>query len=257
MSLESAVTAADTESRLSWERELLGMYLSDHPLRGVADKLQQATDTTIAELGTHLDGLYVQIGGTLRDVRSFVPRRSTNGQQMAFLQIEDFTGHCEVVVFARIFEECASVLKPDSVVVVRGKVEMVQQPATVGAAQDTEVEFEPAAKIIADSIYALSDPRLLAWKQNAVVHLTVGEPQVTMLPALKGVMERHPGKVAVSIHVEGEGAFEEITLGPEYGVSPGVGLEREVESLLGASSYRLEVKRDRAPERDQKFRRKS
>ena len=44
--------------------------------------------------------------------RSFVPRRSSTGQRMAFLQLEDLTGSCEVVVFARTFEECAAVLRP-------------------------------------------------------------------------------------------------------------------------------------------------
>ena len=82
------------------------MYLSDHPLRRIAGELQQRVDTTINELGAHLDGLIVQVGGAIRDMRTFVPRRSTTGQRMAALQIEDLTGSVEVVVFARVFEEC-------------------------------------------------------------------------------------------------------------------------------------------------------
>ena len=65
----------------------------------------------------------MQVGGAIRDMRTFVPRRSTTGQRMAALQIEDLTGSVEVVVFARVFEECVNVLRPDAVIVVRGKVE--------------------------------------------------------------------------------------------------------------------------------------
>ena len=115
--------AIAADERLSWEREFLGMYLSDHPLRRIAGELQQRVDTTINELGAHLDGLIVQVGGAIRDMRTFVPRRSTTGQRMAALQIEDLTGSVEVVVFARVFEECVSALRPDAVIVVRGKVE--------------------------------------------------------------------------------------------------------------------------------------
>ena len=115
--------AIAADERLSWEREFLGMYLSDHPLRRIAGELQQRVDTTINELGAHLDGLIVQVGGAIRDIRTFIPRRSTTGQRMAALQIEDLTGSVEVVVFARVFEECANALRPDAVIVVRGKVE--------------------------------------------------------------------------------------------------------------------------------------
>ncbi len=115
--------AIAADERLSWEREFLGMYLSDHPLRRIAGELQERVDTTLNELGGHLDGLIVQVGGAIRDMRTFIPRRSTTGQRMASLTIEDLTGSVEVVVFARVFEECVNVLRPDAVIVVRGKVE--------------------------------------------------------------------------------------------------------------------------------------
>lgn len=251
----AGITPAGDEARLGWERELLGMYLSDHPLRRVAGKLAERTDTAIGELGAHLDGLYVQVGGAVRDVRAFVPKRSTTGQRMAFLQIEDLTGNCEVVVFARTFEECASTLKPDSVVVVRGKVEAAQPPPGSTSQSDGEHPEAAPAKIIAEAVYALDDPRLLAWRRNAVVHLTVGEEHASVLPALGPVVDRHLGDVVVVLHVEGPDSFDEIELGEEFGVNPGVGLEREVEALLGPGSYRLEVKRNRAPQLEQKFRR--
>jgi DNA polymerase III subunit alpha len=186
------VVPAAEEDRLRWERELLGMYLSDHPLRRIADTLRTRVDTPIGELGPHLDGLVVQTGGAVREVRTVVPRRSSTGQRMAFLQIEDMSGSCEVVVFARIFEECAALLTADRVVVVRGKVEAQGR----GAEEDDRLEPEPV-KIIAEAVYALDDPRLLTWRRNATVHLTVGAAHVPLLTPLREALEQHQGDAPV------------------------------------------------------------
>jgi len=137
------VTAVPAEERLRWEREYLGMYLSDHPLRRISDRLAERVDTAVGELGAHLDGIYVQIGGAIRDLRAFIPRRSTTGQRMAFMTVEDLSGACEVVVFARIFEECAELLRPDQVIVVRGRVQAGRNGrAPVAATQNGAVAPE-------------------------------------------------------------------------------------------------------------------
>ena len=236
------------DEKLRWEREFLGMYLSDHPLRRVAAELQQRVDTAINELGPHLDGLLVQVGGVVRDVRAFVPKRSTTGQRMAFLQIEDLTGLCEVVVFARTFEECAPLLHPDAVVVVRGKVEVGRNGGAVVPDDEDRSDVEPA-KILAESVYAHDDPRLAAWRRDSTVHVRVGPGLVAMLAPLRHALEQHRGDCPVVVHVDSGTSMEEIALSNDFGVDPGPGLERAVEGLAGEGSYRVEIRRARAPER--------
>ena len=239
------VVPAPEEDRLRWERELLGMYLSDHPLRRIADTLRSRVDTSIGELGPHLDGLVVQVGGAVREVRTVVPRRSATGQRMAFLQLEDMSGSCEVVVFARTFEECASLLHADSVVVVRGKVEAQAR----GDDEDRGGEPEPA-KIIAEAVFGLEDPRLLTWRRNATVHITLGAQHVALLGALREALEQHPGDNAVILHVEQPHKVDQVSLAEGAGVDPGPALERAVCALLGEGAYRLELRRERAAPRD-------
>ncbi len=235
------------ESWLAWERDLLGMYLSDHPLRRIAATLQERVDTSINELGAHLDGLIVQVGGCVRDVRAFVPRKSTNGQRMAFLQIEDLTGACEVVVFNRVFEEVADLLRPDAVVIIRGKVE-IGRPAP-NAPEDEDRESEPA-KIRADAIFAFDDPRLVSWRRNSTVHLRLAPNQHHLVGPLHQAIAEHHGDAPVVIHVESAEAIDDIALDDGFAVEPGPGLERTVEALLGPGGYRLETRRERAPERE-------
>ena len=251
---DATLGPAVADERLAWEREYLGMYLSDHPLRRVAGELQEKIDTSLNELGPHLDGLLVQVGGAVRDVRSFVPRKSTTGQRMAFLQIEDLTGSCEVVVFARTFEECAEVLKPDAIVVVRGKVE-ANRPAngaTPPASDDAErTDLEPA-KILAESVFALDDPRLASWRSDSTVHIKLGDRHTGSITPLRTALEQHRGDCPVVLHINGPASLDDVTLPDQYNVVPGPALERAVEALTGVGSYRVEIRRERARERDRR-----
>jgi DNA polymerase III subunit alpha len=237
------------DSWLAWERDLLGMYLSDHPLRRIASTLQTRVDTSINELGAHLDGLVVQVGGCIRDVRAFVPRKSTTGQRMAFLQVEDLTGSCEVVVFNRVFEEVADLLRPDAVVVIRGKVESGRPSPNGTTTDDEERENEPS-KILAEAIFALDDSRLVAWRRNSTVHFRLAPDQHHLVAPLQQAIADHRGDAPVVIHVESAESIDDIALHDGFTVDPGPGLERTVEALLGAGSYRIETRRERAPERE-------
>ncbi|MGA8016303.1 MAG: DNA polymerase III subunit alpha [Candidatus Dormiibacterota bacterium] len=258
------VPPVPAEERLRWEREHLGIYLSDHPLRRVADRLAGRIDTPIGELGGHLDGVYVQVGGAIRDLRAFIPRRSTTGQRMAFMTLEDLTGACEVVVFARTFEECAELLTPDRVVVVRGRVQAGRngrpgapgQPGGGLTVTDEEEHSDPEPiSVIAEAVYELDDVRLAAWRSNSRVRLRLGREQEELLPALRSLLERHPGQAPVTLQLQGGDSVDEVTLGEAWGVEPGPPLERALESLLGDGSYRVEVDRQRAPEREASRRR--
>ena len=245
-----SVPPAASDDKLSWERELLGMYLSDHPLRRIGDTLRARVDTAIGELGPHLDGLVVQVGGIVRELRTVVPRRSSTGQRMAFMQLEDMSGTCEVVVFARTFEEAASFLtRPDAVVVVRGKVE-AQRAADVDVIGEDEPVEGPAAKIIADGVFELNDPRLLTWRANQTLHITLTSTQAQRVAALKEAFDEHAGDTPVIVHVEHADRVDEVSLAPDAGVTPSPGLERAVLRLLGEHRYRVEIRRDRAPVRE-------
>ena len=245
--------ASTSDELLRGEREFLGIYLSDHPLRQIGAALQQRIDTSINELGPHLDGLIVQVGGAVRDVRAFIPRRSTTGQRMAFLQIEDLTGACEVVVFARTFEECADMLRPDAVVVVRGKVEAGRAASTSSGDDEERGDFEAAlepAKILAESVFAFDDPRLAAWRRDSTVHIRVAPERIAQVPSLRHTLGLHPGHCSVVLRVESATSVDEIALADEFTVEPGPALERAVESLFGEGAYRVAVRRERAPERE-------
>jgi len=162
------------------------------------------------------------------------------------------------VVFARTFEECAELLAPDRVVVVRGRVQAGRNgragaaapaPGSAAVEEEEHPDQEPVS-VIAESVYELDDVRLVGWNRHSQLHLRLRHGQEGLLPALRSLLERHRGEVPVVLHIHGGRAVDEISLGADWSVQLGPPLERAVESLLGEGCYRVEVARQRAPERE-------
>ncbi len=146
MQLETAPEQHHERERLQWERELLGLYLSAHPLDRYDDYFAEQT-VALSSLTTDHDKRAVVIGGVVSTIRSIVTK---SGSKMAFLRIEDKTGEGEVIVFPKLFEELGESLVQDCVVRVSGKVSTTdRQGNSIGE-----------AKVIADEITLVTNDEL-------------------------------------------------------------------------------------------------
>ena len=108
---------------LNWERELVGLYVTDHPLKAVMGQLQHVISHTSAELieaGEAAHGQPVTIAGLVTNLRTFVTKR---GEPMAVVTIEDITGTISAVLFPRTWAEYQDLVDEDAVLVVRGKAD--------------------------------------------------------------------------------------------------------------------------------------
>ena len=104
---------------LQWERELLGLYLSKHPLEAY-DTLLNEKCYPLAKITPEDDGKSANVGGIISSIRQITTK---NGQQMAFVKLEDIIGDaCELVVFPSVFKETADIWVLQKVVIVKGKV---------------------------------------------------------------------------------------------------------------------------------------
>ncbi len=106
--------------RLQWEKELLGVYASSHPLQQLNVDLSQIVTCSCAELGEEHDGQNVTMAGMIAGVRTTVTKK---GDRMAFVQLEDLMGQCEVVVFPRAYADYQELLVPDNIILVKGKAQ--------------------------------------------------------------------------------------------------------------------------------------
>ena len=110
---------ATKEEKLAWEKELLGLYVSGHPLDRIRDKLE-ARDLKIKKIKEELgNGLPVTIAGIIENVRQVVTKKN---ERMAFIKIADFTGSIEAVTFPSIFKDFIDVLVAEKCIALTGKI---------------------------------------------------------------------------------------------------------------------------------------
>ena len=105
--------------RLAWEKELLGLYVSGHPLDRFKEKLDKRP-MTLTELKAKMTpGMVVVAAGMIEDVRTILTR---GGDQMAFVKISDFGGTIEAAVFPRTYAEYKAILIPENVIALKGRL---------------------------------------------------------------------------------------------------------------------------------------
>lgn len=141
----SPVKHAEKE-QLGWERELLGLYISAHPLDNYDSYFEEQT-IPLSQIKPDVDGRRATIGGLVSTVRTIITK---SGTKMAFVTIEDKTGEGEIIVFPNLFEQYGAQLVQDAVVRATGKVN----------ARDRDGRLGTDAKIIADEIQFVTDKEL-------------------------------------------------------------------------------------------------
>ena len=198
----------DHRESLEWEKETLGLYVSDHPLRPVLHKLKKHTDTTVSELEGQRDGAVVWVGGLATSVRTNTTRK---GDMMAMLQLDDTRGLAEVMVFPRVYAKCAGCVREDAVLKVKGKVEMKEGIPRIVALEMEELHLEPGP----DPLYLRAD----AFE---------GRSRATARAVFE-LLRRRPGESPLFL-VSGDGLLEE-GIGA---VADSSDLHAELKQLLGS-----------------------
>ncbi|NLX09015.1 MAG: DNA polymerase III subunit alpha [Chloroflexi bacterium] len=121
--LPELTSKIDKREMLRWEKELVGLYVTDHPLRDLADKFANANIRTSADLleeGEAANGRPVRIAGLVTDVRSLVTKK---GDAMGILTVEDITGSISAVLFPRTWEKYRQLIEEDTVLIFTGKAD--------------------------------------------------------------------------------------------------------------------------------------
>ena len=152
MQLQSAPAKHTNKERLMWERELMGLYISAHPLDAYETYLSEQAQP-LTQLVPEYDGRLMTIGGIITTVRTIVTK---SGSKMAFVGIEDKFGEGEVIVFPNLYEQVGAKLVQDAVIRVTGK----------NSARDRDGNLGLESKMIADEIELISDDDLRQYQST-------------------------------------------------------------------------------------------
>ncbi len=217
--VEPPIPEWDSDQLLLYEKEVLGFYLSGHPLRRVWVEAQRLGAIGTADLASREDGARVVLCGLVGAIREI---NTKNGDRMAFATLEDMDGAIEITIFPETFRQSAGHLRSGVPLLVRGRVE--GSTAT--------------RKLLAEDI------RLLAAHGEAgaapsACRVRVVQVGPDTLRDLRAICDAHPGPVPVHVHLEVDDA-EVVVRSRVVSVRPSAAFVAAVEGLLGSRSVRLE-----------------
>jgi DNA polymerase-3 subunit alpha len=211
LEIEIPNTEWDKSTLLTFEREMLGLYVSDHPLLGVEHVLRSHTDMSISELleDGPQDGM-VTIGGLITGIQRKVSRQ---GASWAVVNVEDLEGAIEVLFFSNTYNQYALSLTEDRVVVVRGRFSRT----------DEQVRFTALEMKMPDISATPTGPLLISLPATQVT------PPV--VERMKEILRSHPGKREVHLQVIDQ--QKSTTLKIDALVTSSPSLSADLKAILG------------------------
>ncbi|WP_294566522.1 DNA polymerase III subunit alpha [Arthrobacter sp. MSA 4-2] len=207
----------EKKDKLSFERDMLGLYVSDHPLQGLEGILSQHADLTIPSVISDegpADGAIVTIAGMITSLQRRIAKNSGNAYARA--EIEDLAGSMEVMFFGQVYGPISGVLAEDLIVVVRGRLQRRDDGAVMLNAQELTVP---------DLSEGHSGPVVISMAQHKATEAAV--------TALGEVLRTHPGTSEVQIRLNGNRKVEVMKLGVDLRVNPTPSLFGDLKVLLG------------------------
>jgi DNA polymerase-3 subunit alpha len=214
---EDQIDEFPPEQLLKMEKEMLGLYISSHPLEHQLDSLEGQTNQKISEIAEMHEGEQVQIGGLLSDCRRLSTKK---GDMMMVCNIEDLSGNIGLVIFPRTYKAAAEILNNDQVVVIKGKINRDMRTEEFNVVAET---IEPLAEM----------------EKVRSLHIELVEAKdPTLLATLKELLQVNKGEDPVYIRIEGQA----IALGKNFHVGISPELVNQLEGLLGGGAVNVEFK---------------
>ena len=198
------------KTRLAFEKEMLGLYVSDHPLLSLGAALAAATSTSIAELGDLSDRSSLSVGGI---VGSITRRWTKKGDPMLFFQLEDLEGSVECIAFPKTVHDYGPLIVEDAVLVISGHLDHRGDDVKVVARELKELEI----------------------RDDSTIRLTIPAGRLTpeTVNSLKTILKNHPGSASVYLHMTDDGDTKVLKLSDAHKVEPRSALFAELKELLG------------------------
>lgn len=209
-----------TIERLEAEKKLLGVYISGHPLKQSLAGLEQYQTTPINKLEVAVGGkIDVRVGGMITSVRQVMTKKSN--KEMAFARLEDMSGSIDMVIFPRTFQEHKQILKPNSVVFVKGELENRENEMSLLVTSLTRVSKEQTFEV-QNNLQELP-------AHSIIIKRTTNQSQLSSLGQL---LKASPGKDIVTIAIEDGSGYKSFKL--PYPVAFTNELQHRIDELLPA-----------------------
>ncbi len=206
-------TEFDKTTKLQFEKEMLGLYISDHPLKGMENALSALSEKSVAQAKECSEGQTITVGGV---ITSLSRRYTKKGDLMATFTLEDLSLGIEVMVFPKTMAQYGEIINEDKIVLVTARVD----------ARDDQV------KLIAIDI---STPELTMDGSGPPLRLLTTANSLTkeLADELKAILSNYPGDSPVYFHIRDRDKTTVVRFGATFTVDPSSSLIAELRTVLG------------------------
>jgi DNA polymerase-3 subunit alpha len=205
---------------LAFEKEMLGFYISGHPLARYAQQLKRFTSSSTVSLSQCNDGQEIKIVGLIAKIKQTTTRAKQ--EKMAILKLEDLEGLVEVLVFPQAFQKVARYIQPNTVVMVRGRLNLK----------------EDTPKIIANDLFPIEE----VYKLITSMNINLSGMRENLFESLKELLMSSPGKIPIYLHLDTSTKSRvQLIVGEGLYVAPSEKLIQDIESLLGQDKLSLVI----------------
>ncbi len=211
---------SDSE-RLAKEKEMLGFYVSGHPLDKYAKEVRAFSTVNLSTINDCADGTRVRVCGNITECKNIYDRK---GKPMAFVTLEDFYGSVEIIAFSSVYEKYREHLYPDAMVVVSGR---------------TNAREEEPVKILCEEVVPLQN----AWQEygkNLYLSMNVVGVDDPLLNEVSEILKQHPGPCGLFINLNISDNETRTIKSRKLKVKPSVDMITKLRDLLGQENVWME-----------------
>ncbi|OGD85547.1 DNA polymerase III subunit alpha [Candidatus Curtissbacteria bacterium RIFCSPHIGHO2_01_FULL_41_13] len=205
---------ASREEILSWERELLGFYLTENPLTKVSEKIEKIATVKISEIDIiNPSSNQIKVGGIIVSIRKTLTK--IRKEEMCFLKLQDISGIIDILVFPRVYSQVKGILSADQIIVVWGKLEIGEETPILIAEKISLLEKELERQETESEIFEVVIPRTA---------------DRTLLSKVYEALKSSPGDISTCLVLPGnESASRKIPI--PFGIQKTSELARKLENL--------------------------
>jgi DNA polymerase III subunit alpha len=212
---------------LAIEKESIGLFISDHPLKRVREALQAKADCACADVMDRKDGEFIKLGGMITAAKKI---RTRAGAMLMFATVDDLEGAVELMVFEKTLATAEAALQLDEIVLVKGRVDHKEAGKVTVIVQDVE-RFDPSDA----EIERAREQAVKAAEPPKPLHLVVDGDRlpITVIEELKRLCEDYPGDCEVVLEVHTPDGPRRLRFGQSYRVAArNASLKAELDRLL-------------------------
>lgn len=224
---EKDIKEFSEKEKLRFEKESLGLYLSGHPLLPYKNDLTRLSLTTIEDCKKLAPNTKVNVSAICVGKKIHVNKK---GQKMAFCQIEDFTASCELVVFAKIFEESVNLLEQDEPLFIEARISSYEGQEQNNGEEGVTEEANKVVKLIADKITLIKD--VITRNQEPVTLDLSLDSDVMVVDQLKNIFSKYQGNTEIRLRINSKDSYCILHLNPIWRINPCTEFWNEVNSIL-------------------------